>query len=373
MSRTPPSRRVATVVCVAILLSACQQVDQALPLGLAAGELVSATVDQNGGIVSFPPSFSIRIPAGAVASATPIVVTPRNSTPYPADAGIPVPGTAFDVQPIGTTLTQVATVEVALPPEMLEAGEALRAVLAVEALDGSVRTFDGIYDLTSGVLRADVDVLGPMAVVVARDALPVEVGEPPALGGGTFPAPGPGPVDGPALSNHGGVEFTAMCAPEVRQCFSSGLLRVWADSVVTDRYGDQLFLIRTRVDATLDFIDFDINGVPTSLVGSVTIDGALRARLNRVVTSYDLDDAFRTGTGGAATTTSLEIVGSAMIVAETTTSDGTIQLDEEIEFGIDGVGTTEMLVIRLEADLDFENADGTTSVGRVVAHLRLRR
>ena len=247
------------------------------------------------------------------------------------------------------------------------------AVLAVEALDGSVRTFDGTYDLTSGVLRTDVDVLGPMAVVIATDALPVDLGEPPALGGGTFPGPGIGPVDGPLPSSHGGVEFEASCAPEARQCFSSGLLRVWADSVVTNRFGENLFLIRTRVDASLDFVDYDVNGVPASLVGSVTIDGALRAKLNRIVTSYELDDAFTTGTGTTATATALQIVDAVMIVSETTTSDGTIELNEEIEFGIDGIGTSEMLIIRIEADLDFENSDGTTTVGRVVAHLRLRR
>jgi len=372
MSRVTRSARITSLAALT-LLAGCQQVDQLLPLDLAPGEAVSATIGQSGGIVALPPSFSMSIPAGAVGSSVPIVVAPRTSSPYPDEAGTPVPGTAFDVQPVGTVLAQAATVEVAVPAEVLEAGEALRAVLAVEALDGSVRTFDGTYDLTNGVLQADVDVLGPMAVVVATDALPVDLGEPPPLGGGTLPAPGIGPVDGPLPSSHGGVEFEASCAPEVRQCFSSGLLRVWADSVVTNRFGENLFLIGTRVDASLDFIDYDVDGVPSSLVGSVTIDGALRARLNRIVTSYELDDAFTTGAGTTATPTALEIVDAVMIVGETTTADGTIELNEEIEFGISGIGTSEMLIIRIEADLDFENSDGTTSVGRVVAHLRLRR
>lgn len=365
--------RVPAVAALTILLSGCQQVDQLLPLGLADGEQASATVGPSGATVALPPSFSIDIPAGAVGGSVPIVISPLTSGPYPADAGTPVPGTAFDVQPVGTVLAQSATVELAVPPEILDAAEVLRMVLAVELLDGTVRTFDGAYDVTNGVLRADIDVLGPIAAVIAADALPVDTGDPPALEGGTFPQPPIVPVDGPLLSSYGGVEFTASCAPEMRRCFSSGLLRVWADDVVTSRFGDQLYLLSTTVEANLDFFDFDLNGVPTSLVGTVSISGALRARLNRVVASYDLDDDFTTGAGGSAVPTTIQITDELMVVGETATSDGEVEFNEEIEFGIDGVGTSEMLVIRIEADLDFKNADGTTSVGRVIAHLRLRR
>lgn len=373
MRRLSPQRRLLGAVALAATISGCQQLDQALPFEIADGEGATVTIGSQGGTVSLPPSFSVDIPAGALGSSVAITVTPRIDAPFPADQGTPVPGTAFDIGPVGTTLIPSARVELAVPPELLEAGEDVRLALALIRDDDSVVTFQGTYDVTNGVLAADVDELGPVAAVISSDAVAVTLADPPALGGGSMTPPmGPGPV-GPAPSSHGGVEFSASCAPEARQCFSSGLIRLWADDVVRSRLGNNIYLLSPEVDAHLDFVAFDANGLPTELVGSIRVNGQLRAKLNSTVSRQTIDDGVTTGPSTAPAPTPLAISGNLLIVSQTTTDDGSIEFNEELEFAVTGIGTSEMLVIEIEADIDFDNDDGSVSTGILTAHLRLRR
>ena len=57
-----------------------------------------------------------------------------------------------------------------------------------------------------------------------------------------------------------------------------------------------------------------------------------------------------------------------MTIAVTTGGDA-----EDLEFGIAGVGTSELLTVQLEADVEFDNDDGSVDVGQVIAHVRLRK
>jgi hypothetical protein len=361
---------------LSLFAAGCQVTEQELPFELAPGESVDVQIGSSGGTISLPPSFSLDFPQGALGTNVAVQVQPLLDRPFPSTAGIAVPGTAYDLQPMGTVLSNPARVEIKIPDTAVGEGEEVRVSVGVQRPDGSVATFSGTYDLTNGVIVAEITELGPIAAVITADAIAVTAGLPDDLPGGMLPPP-PSPVSpagGPAPSSHGGVEFTADCAPEARNCYSSGLIRVWADDIVRERIGDDLFLVSPSVSASLDFISYDSNGIPTQIVGSVSVDGDLRARFNSSVNSYTLDEGLATGTSGEPAPTGLTIAGNIMVIdATTNTSTGSVDFNEDLEFGIAEIGTSDMLTIRVEAEVEFENSDGTEEIGLVVALVRLRR
>jgi hypothetical protein len=374
-----PLKRLAVVAALSLSFVGCQQSDQQLPFDLAPGEGATSQIGPAGGVVSLPPSFSLEIPANALASATAVDVSKLISEPFPGDAGVPVPGAAYDVGPAGTTLSAPAVVRIKVDPALIEAGTEALLSVAVRGGDGTVRTYGGTFDLTNGTLVAEVDELGPMAAVVTLDAIAVLAGLPDSLPGGSFPlppAPAPTPVGAAPAPSYGGVLFTASCSPSERQCFSSGVIRVWADDVVTERLGEDLFLVDGSVDVELEFFDF-VGGVPSSAVGSLNVTGDLRARFNSTIATYDLAESSTTGETTDAVPTSLRFEsGNVMVFGLTTSISGDIiepNFDDAANFGIDGIGTSEMLILRVETELEFENSDGTFDYGLIVAYLRLRR
>ncbi len=367
MRNYSPIERLWVVPAVLAFLSACQQVDQSLPFELEDGAGATVTIGTNGGIVSVPPSFSMEFPAGGYSG--PVTVFPRIDAPFPGDAGLPVPGTAFDIGPVGTALPVPARVELAVPIELLEVGEEVRLVIALLRDDGSVATFSANYDVTNGILSAEIDELGPVAAVLMADAIAIGEGVAPALSGGSFSPPTPAPpVPGASLTSHGGVEFTASCSPDAQFCFSSGIVQIWVDDVVRARLGESLFLVGAEVDAHLDFLTFDQSGQPTSVIGEIRIGGELRARIGSIVTNEEVDDFQSTGAGTGAIVTSVTLVGTTMTLAETTN-----EINAEFEYTITGIGTSELLTIQLEIEIEFDNDDDSVEIGVVTAHLRLRR
>jgi hypothetical protein len=324
-----------------------------------------------------PPSFSLAFPAGSLPTSIEVQVAKRITAPFPSEAGVPVPGTAYDVTtPAGTTLNEPARIELSVPPELLAAGQAIRLSVAVLREDGSVVTFGGTYDLTNGVLAADIDEIGSIAAVVSADAIALATGAPDALGGGSFPAPPlpPAPV-GAAPAGPGELNFSATCSPEARQCFSSGLLRIWADDAVRERLGDDLYLMATSFDADFTFSDFDSNGLPTSIVGSLVLSGDLRARINSAVSNYDVEESVSTGSGTGALTTSVQVTGSVMVIELLTTAGEELFVDtfEPVEYEISGIGTSEMLTVQAEIEVELQNENGPPTIGEVTIHVRLRR
>ena len=92
--------RALSLFTVLALVAGCEQVDQAHPLDVMAGQPVSRSIGPEGGVVSIPPGFSIEFPAGAFPQSVFVPVTPRvASSPFPDDAGAVVPGTAFGLSP----------------------------------------------------------------------------------------------------------------------------------------------------------------------------------------------------------------------------------------------------------------------------------
>jgi hypothetical protein len=343
---------------------------------LQEGDGATITIGLSGGSVSVPPTFSLAFPANSLTTATAVTVSKRVSEQFPDDAGEPV-GPAFDIEPVGTVLAVPATVQLAVNPELLAVGDQVRLSVALLRQDGSVSIFPGTYDLTNGLLTADIDELGPVSAVISADAIALLTGDPTVLTGGFFPPP-PTTSSGAALADPGTLLFESDCSPDARQCFSSGLIRVWADDVVIDRMGSDIFLLSPTVTNSFTFSAFDQFGLPTLVTGSIELDGELRSRINSAVTNYQLQSGVNTGTGTVPTVTSVQVLGNVMTVGSTATigENGGVEETEtmvDVEYSISGIGTSEMLTIELEVDIEFENSEGPPTIGTVIAHIRLRR
>jgi len=371
----PPAAFALSTTLLAVL-SACQQSDQVLPFEVDPAQLQSVSVNANGGIVSVPPSFSIEFFSGTLTGSQTVTAQQR-LTAFPSDAGVVVPGTAFDVGPAGTALNPdaPARVQISVPSALLAAGNELALAVGLLRPDNSIVTGVTSYDLTNGLLTADVYELGPVAAVISNDAITVQdLADLPPLDGGAITPVSPAPV-GPALApaHIDGVQFTAECSPGERSCLTSGIAQLWVDDVVRERLGDEIVLVNTTVEASLEFFSFT-SAVPDSAVGYLRIDGDLRARINSVIASRKVGDevALYTGNGSDAynpDATAISISGSSMTLEFTSRDDD----PQTLAFDISGVGTSDLLTIQIEGTIDFANASGPPTVGTIVAQVRLRR
>lgn len=370
-----PQAAFALCVALSAALSGCQQSDQKLPFEVDPTQLRTVSLNAAGGIVSVPPAFSLEFFSGTLTGSQTVTAQQRLAA-FPSDAGIVVPGTAFDVGPAGTALNPdvPARVQISVPPALLQAGQELALTVGLLRPDNSIVTGVTSYDVTNGLLTANVYELGPVAAVISNDAITVgDLVDLPGLDGGAItPAP-PAPA-GPALvpTRVDGVQFVAECSPGERSCLTSGIAQLWVDDVVRERLGDDLVLVNTTVEASLEFFSFT-SSVPDSAVGYLRIDGDLRARINSVIASRNVGDevALYTGNGSDAynpDATAVSLSGSSMTFEFTSQDD-----PETVEFDISGVGTSDLLTIQIEGTIEFANASGPPTVGDIVAQVRLRR
>jgi hypothetical protein len=352
-------------------LASCQQTDQQLPFELDGGG--QQTIGISGGLISIPPSFSLEFPAGSLAGNTNVTADHRLAA-FPSTSGTVVPGFAYDIGPAGTQLSAPARVQIAVPPQLLATGQDLSLAVALITQGGSIVTQVTSYDLVNGFLTAYIDELGPVAAVVATDAIPVgDIDDIPNLGGGSIAPPSPAstPV-GPAGSHvPGSVAFNASCSTSEQRCFSSGIVSIWVDDVVRNRLGADIVLFNTTVDATFEFYAFNLFSVPTQAYGWLTLDGELRTRLNSVIAGRRIGDEveFFTGNGTSPSGTAVTFSGNLMTLALTSEDD-----PEALEYSIAGVGTGEQLTVQFEGTINFSNpSPQPPDVGQVVVQVRLRR
>jgi hypothetical protein len=369
----PRIRHQAALTAVVCALASCQQKDQQLPFELdGSGQTIS--VGPTGRLISILPNFSIDIPAGALASTVTVAASQR-IVAFPDDAGELVPISAYDIGPVGTSLLLPARVQMKVPRELLGAGEELSLAVALLTSGGDVITQVTSYDLSNGLLIADVTQLGPVAAVVAADAIPVgDDGDVPALAGGSFAPPAPvspvgvAPTHGPVPA--GAVRFTANCSTSVHSCFASGIVSVWVDEVVQERLGADIVLYNANVGGEFEFSGF-VGNVPTLAYGELALDGELRARLNSVVAGRHAGDevSMHTGGGSSPSATPVAFAGSTMTLAQTSQDT-----PATLEYGVTGVGTGEQLTIQFEGDIAFSNpAPQPPDYGHIVIQVRLRR
>lgn len=368
----------ALVLSLCALLFGCQQSDQALPFEVDPAQAQSVSVNAGGGIVSVPPSFSIEFFSGTLPGSQTVTAQQRLSA-FPSDAGVVIPGSAYDVGPAGTALnpSAPARVQIGVPAALLGAGDELALTVALLKPDNSIVTDVTSYDLTNGILTAYVGELGPVAAVISNDAITVgSIVDVPPLGGGAITpvSPMPAPPAAPSMApvHADGVQFAADCAPGERSCLTSGIAKLWVDDVVQERLGDELVLLNTTVDASIEFFSFT-TALPDSAVGYLRIDGDLRARLNEVIATRKVGDevTLYTGNGSDASNpdaTAISISGSEITFELTSRDD-----PETIEFDISGVGTSDLLTVQISGYIDFKNASGPPTRGYIVAQMRLRR
>jgi len=351
--------------------SACQQVDQRLPFELDGGS-GQTTIGASGGVISLPPNFSMQVPSGALTSNLTVTASER-LTAFPAAAGVVVSGLMFDVGPVGTQLNESATVQIAVDSLLLLAGDELSLSIVLLTQSGSLVVPTATYDLSSGLLTAQIDELGALAAVVSPDAIPINFTAPPNLGGGNV-SPAPTPVGPAALPpQYGGAYFAASCSTSAQQCFSSGIVEIWADDVVREHLGQDMVLMNTTVSGSIEFFAF-VGNLPTQVIAELHVTGELRTRLNRSVVGRRVEDEVHLFTGGgsspAPTAVTFTGTGSSARMTLAQTSDDSPMV---IPYSVTGVGTGELLTLRLEGDLTFTDENGNDEIGVIVAHVRLRR
>jgi hypothetical protein len=348
-------------------LSACQQVDQRLPFELDEGG--QTTIGISGGLISIPPNFSMQVPSGALTTNTTVTAATR-LTAFPAEAGVVVSGLMFNVGPLGTALNAPATVQIAVPTELLTVGEQLSLSIALLTQSGQIVVPTATYDLTSGLLTAQIDELGALAAVVSADAIPVGgIASLPTLGGGLIPSTAPTPVGPAAAPQFGGVLYEASCSTLEQQCFSSGIVEIWADDVVYDHLGEDIILLNTSVSGSIEFFNF-VGNVPTQVYAFMEVTGDLRTRLNSSVVGRRIEDevVLFTGPGTSPSPTAVTFSGGNMTLAFTSEDS-----PEVIGYSATNIGTGYQITMRLEGELEFTDSDGNPEIGIVVAHVRLRR
>ncbi|HSW31558.1 MAG TPA: hypothetical protein VLH75_18875 [Longimicrobiales bacterium] len=375
-----PHLVLGTTLFASVGLGGCLQSDQALPFELEEGATASRTIGPLGGTISLSSGIAIVFPVGALKNGTQITLTPRLDAAFPGDAGSIIPGTVFDVAPAGIQLAVPARVSLRLPVKGLPAADAVRLGVAQASAGRANLVGSGSYDGTSGLLSASLLMLGPVAAVLSDDAIPVGTGLPPTLGGGTFG--GASPVgawragawgagepagDGPLLAD-AGQRFDASCRPEARRCFSSGMVQVWASKALLDRLGGTLVILSPRLEADLVFSGMDANGLPTQALGSLSLKGTLRAQLGGGVSSYEVDESFRTGAGSdVPVATGVRFASNNLILSRTSDGD-----NRTMQYGLSPIGTGRLLTLRVEEEVEMENDDGSTTKGTVILFARLR-
>jgi hypothetical protein len=93
------------------------------------------------------------------------------------------------------------------------------------------------------------------------------------------------------------------------------------------------------------------------------------------VSNYDVEESVSTGSGTGAVTTSIQVIGSVMVIGLLTTDDEELFVDtfEQAEYEISWIGTSEMLTVHAEIEAELENENGPPTIGEVTIHVRLRR
>lgn len=358
------------VAVLTALLGSCIQESASLPFEASPTDTTVRTIGPSGGRISHPLGLSLEFPQGALERATQISISVgRNLGDFPSSPeGTLIPGTFFYISPAALELFEPVSVDVAVITGEIETRDLVRLGIATESVIEPITTAGQSFDLSSGILHGTLNALGAMAAIVADNALPVAAQAPPSLGGGRFTPVG---VSGPSGSagitqttTTGAFEIRCGHAGNVRRCFGSGTMAIWASAEIQDRLSAAMVVLNPEATGTLEFTDF-VNGVPTKVVGTLNVQGTLRVQLGQAITSFEVDDVFVTS--GPDGTSSVTVHGRSLTLHNTSKGERTI------EFEIRPSGTGEQLIVRGERSLEFGNDDGTKTTATLFIDLRLRR
>ena len=367
-------------LALVVPMMGCDQVSQELPFDVDPDAPISKSISPSGGTISTPEGLAIRFPSGSLSSPTQVTVAYKGSTAaFPGEVeGELIPESVYEVTPRAVLLNAPAQLGIRLAAQTLTDDEQLRVGFAGEGPSGPLMVEDVSYDLTSGLVVGPLPALGVLGVRIAEDVIPIEEGEPPDLGGGNFggegapaqPSPRDNPGEGGAEQAAAGTQlFTVNCGPDADQprCLDSDALKIWASVTVKDRFQGELILVGPRVEGAITFSEF-VGGNPTQAQGTFRVTGILRVKVGQSVASYEVDEVLSTGSGGEASSTGVQVSGSKLIFQNT--SEG---VNEPFPFGLAAQGTGTRLIMEAVEEVELENDDGTTTIGEMVIHLRLRR
>lgn len=143
--------------------AACDQQDQDLPFAQD-DETVETEVGEEGGAVSSPAGASVSFPAGAISGGSSVAITPVDPPTAAIGLGTAAWPVAFSLEPAGLVLDRPATVDLQVAPNDPERAWLTAAVNVTPS--GVIPIGAAELDLTSGILRTQIDVLGTVSTVV---------------------------------------------------------------------------------------------------------------------------------------------------------------------------------------------------------------
>ena len=352
------------------LLASCNQESQSLPFETDPEHTTVRSIGPSGGRISHPLGISLEFPPGALGRAAQISVSVgSNLGDFPGTPeGKLIPGTFFRISPAALEVHQPVAVDVEVLSDSITRKDLIRLGIATENIDEPITARGLSFDLTSGIMHGQLNALGAIAAIVADNALSIVAEDPPLLGGGDLTPAGVSGASGSAAlrqrTTTGAFAIRCGHAGNVRRCFGSGSMLLWASSEIQSRLSTEMLVLNPEATGSLEFTDF-VNGVPTQAIGSLSVQGTLRVQLGQAITSFEVDDVFVTdGPGGASAVT---VNGSSITLHSTSKGQRTIG------FEISPSGTGEQLIVRGERTVEFDNDDGTKTTATLFIDLRLRR
>jgi hypothetical protein len=163
--------RSLVLIGASLALAACEQADPKLPFESEPAAPVARTVPAAGGSLSSGAGAALAFPAGALAAGTEVTLTPTPAR-APGGSGQVAASHSFELSPAGLRLQKPATAELKLATSDARAWQ---AALVVSSPSGLYEIGAADVDLTSGLLRAPIPVLGTITAVIPDPAAVVSV------------------------------------------------------------------------------------------------------------------------------------------------------------------------------------------------------
>lgn len=356
-----------STLLVGAVLSACTPADQESPFEISEDGVVERTIGASGGTLSSPAGASVTIPAGSMAQSANVTMEPVSPSALGPVDGTVLAGTAFQLEPSGLKLSSPANLELRFDPDALNPSQWLGLGAFQASANGSVPLNQVSGDLTSGILKTQIDEFGTVALRVARDLVIPVAGEP-AGKGGPIPA-------GIGLQNMGDIAtletgdesfaFRISCgwkSPSRNACVGTGqdaAIQLLIPNALMEQYPN-LGAVISEIDGQLIFE----NG---HLTASLRIDLSVRALIGRSLTSQTVTFNLASGSLGSfdkPTKVPYTIRGNKITFE---TADGELTLDYT------AMGDLLELVLRPDQEFVIKDRNGIEQSYRVAVVARLRK
>lgn len=339
---------------LALLALACEQEPQELPFALDSDDPVTQTVDASREtVLSSPAGASLRVPPQALASGTQITMTPQPTanTVGAATGGQIIPGTVFAVTPQGAPLANPAALDLRFPQQSLTPSQEIGLIAVNNTGEKVAYLRTATVDLSSRVVRGEIDQLGTVGAMVATDVVAPQAGALPPATGGTIASATAGALAGAPVT------YAASCSVvSGNSCAGAGgVINIRASESILNRYGaTRLGLVGSVIEAELTF-----DPLTNLVTGSISFESAMRMRLGGSVSGTLVYDELVTGPGSTPQPTPYVVQGAEVII------DG-----QHYPFTV----ANNTLTLHIPpTEIELENDDGSTTTGTIAASIVLRR